>query len=119
MLRRNKVTLLEWYINVRKKLFDKYYGRLNDKQKEAVYAADGPLLVLAGAGSGKTTVLVQRIAHLIKYGRCMDEKNIPEKNLFEPYIAMLEKIADEDSPDKAQLENALNTFSDSSTISPP
>lgn len=104
------MTLLERYINVRKKLFDKYYNRLNDKQKEAVYAADGPLLVLAGAGSGKTTVLVQRISHLIKYGRCMDEKNIPEKNLLEPYIAMLEKVADEENPDRGMLENALNTF---------
>ena len=104
------MTLLERYIDVRKKLFDKYYSRLNDKQKEAVYAADGPLLVLAGAGSGKTTVLVQRIAHLIKYGRCMDEKNIPERNLLEPYIAMLEKIALEENPDRTMLENALNTF---------
>lgn len=106
------MTLLERYINVRKKLFDKYYSRLNDRQREAVYASDGPLLVLAGAGSGKTTVLVQRISHLIKFGRAMEIKNVPENKLFEPYIAMLEKLSEEENPDKDKLESALNTFAE-------
>ena len=52
-----------------RRLFDeKIYGELNDRQREAVYCVNGPLLVLAGAGSGKTTVLVNRISHIIRFG---------------------------------------------------
>ena len=39
---------------------------LNEKQKEAVLSLDGPLLIVAGAGSGKTKVLISRIAHIIE-----------------------------------------------------
>ena len=43
-----------------------YFKNLNDAQKEAVLSLDGPLLIVAGAGSGKTKVLTSRIAHIIK-----------------------------------------------------
>lgn len=56
------------YTQAKRKLFDRLYRNLNGKQKEAVFTVNGPVLVLAGAGSGKTTVLVNRISHIINYG---------------------------------------------------
>lgn len=41
---------------------------MNDRQKQAVFTVNGPLLILAGAGSGKTTVLINRIANILRYG---------------------------------------------------
>ena len=43
-----------------------YLNNLNKAQKEAVLHLDGPLLIVAGAGSGKTKVLTSRIAHIIQ-----------------------------------------------------
>jgi len=51
---------------------------LNSEQQKAALATEGPLLLLAGAGSGKTTVLIHRVANLIRYGRGSDSPEVPE-----------------------------------------
>ncbi|MBO4797709.1 MAG: UvrD-helicase domain-containing protein, partial [Candidatus Methanomethylophilaceae archaeon] len=66
------------YLRAKQDVFDKLYDSLNEKQREAVYTVNGPLLVLAGAGTGKTTVLVQRIAHIIRYGNVYQDQTVPD-----------------------------------------
>ncbi|MBQ7045076.1 MAG: UvrD-helicase domain-containing protein [Clostridia bacterium] len=59
---------MDSFLNLRNRLIEKDFGAMNDMQFAAVTCIKGPLLVLAGAGSGKTTVLINRIAYMIKYG---------------------------------------------------
>ena len=68
------------------------FARLNPEQQRAVLATEGPLLVLAGAGSGKTTVLIHRIANLMKYGRGSDSDEVPE-GVTEDDLLFLEAYA--------------------------
>ncbi len=66
------------FCEIRKELIKKEFARMNDKQFEAVTTVNGPVLVLAGAGSGKTTVLVNRVLNLVKYGNAYNSESVSE-----------------------------------------
>ena len=54
------------YSALRREIIEREFGSLNPRQLEAVLSVNGPLLLLAGAGSGKTTVLINRIINILR-----------------------------------------------------
>ncbi|WP_298030724.1 ATP-dependent helicase [uncultured Dysosmobacter sp.] len=65
------------YIAARRAVIARDLSRLNPMQRKAAMTTEGPLLLLAGAGSGKTTVLIQRVYNLLTYGRGSDSEEVP------------------------------------------
>ena len=77
---------------LRRQIIAAEFGRMNPRQLEGVLTTEGPLLLLAGAGSGKTTVLINRIANLLRYGRGADSAEVPD-HIEETDLAFLADYA--------------------------
>ena len=86
------------YIQARRAVVERALSKLNERQKEAAMTTDGPLLLLAGAGSGKTTVLVHRIANLIRYGSASDSNEIPDYITEQEVLRLESFLQTEDAP---------------------
>jgi len=92
------------FVQARRKYIASQFKKLNQVQQDAVMTTDGPLLLLAGAGSGKTTVLINRIANLIRFGRASDSNDVPD-TVTEEDVVFLENLQEPVSdPDRYRAD---------------
>ncbi|MBQ2823294.1 MAG: UvrD-helicase domain-containing protein [Oscillospiraceae bacterium] len=100
------------FVSARRQALSRYFKRLNDMQKKAVFTVEGPVLILAGAGSGKTSVLVNRIANMVNFGDAYADENCPAF-VTEDDISFLESYdgeRDEETVSRLKELIAVNTI---------
>ena len=79
------------FLSARRNYIAAQFSELNEMQRQAVLTTEGPLLLLAGAGSGKTTVLINRIANLIRFG-CGSDTELIADTVTEDDLTFLENL---------------------------
>ena len=91
---------------VRRAVIEQVFERMNDMQRKAVFHTEGPLLILAGAGSGKTTVLIHRMINIIRFGQAYDHPYAPAGATMDDFAFLAGYLADpkpEDEPRAVRL----------------
>lgn len=99
----------ESFNDKKRKILDKRFSRMNEMQREAVFTVNGPLLILAGAGSGKTTVLVNRIANMLNFGNAYMNNFVSQEASDDDYtyLSSIESLSP-DEYDADDLARALH-----------
>ncbi|MDR1590152.1 MAG: UvrD-helicase domain-containing protein [Oscillospiraceae bacterium] len=101
--------LRERFAAARRRFIEREFSDLNEMQRDAALATEGPLLILAGAGSGKTTVLINRIANLLSFGRASDSSDVPEY-VTRDDLEFIERYNDSPRPDSRDRAFSLCEF---------
>lgn len=102
-------TTEEKVLALRKQIMEKEFSRMNPAQQQAIFTVQGPLLVLAGAGSGKTTVLVNRIANIIEHGNAYYSEKLC-RPVTESDAAMLQDYLDDKIPMNDDIRELLAVY---------
>lgn len=94
------------FCEMKKAVLTKYFGRMNEMQKKAIFCVNGPVLILAGAGSGKTTVLVNRIANMVEFGTAYESTVVPA-NVTDEDLQHMQDYLDGVTPDIEPIRSLL------------
>ena len=97
------------FVLLRKAALEKFFSRMNQMQTEAVFKTKGPVLILAGAGSGKTTVVVNRIANIIMFGDAY-ESNFVSDDKTQKDIDFLQSYVDGKTDDLDELRRVVAVY---------
>lgn len=102
-----KISVNESKFNaVKREVLKKVFSRMNPEQQKAIFHIRGPVLILAGAGSGKTTVLVNRVLNMIRFGNAY-ESDFVKATVTDEDLTFLERYLAGEEEDEERLTQVL------------